>query len=455
MRKKSLRKSATAIVAILASGAMLASCSANSTTSASQTPGSTNSSVKGQTISVLLVDQPTTQDMVKNWIPKFEKSSGVTVNVTSIPESGLPAKLAAAVSKNQSQYDVVMTGVSYSPPLITSGSLMPLDKLFANTSMTPKSYSSGFNPQLLKNIKVNNKTYMMPFQVGGDMLFYNKELFKKAGLDPSNPPRTMAAVVADASKIKAATPDVIPYVGRGTRAANSNSFQWIMMWLADGGGWVDSAGKTKYDVLTDPPAIKATTQYDELMTKYGPPGPTTYDFSQAQQAMQQGKAAMWIDAAQLGPSLTDPNQSAVAKDIGFAALKAPSSTNKTYITGAVWGLGIPTAAKHANAAWDFVTYMTGKDVTVAEAINGSNGSPARTDAMQDPAVKKALGSGFLDALADTVPYANPYYSPLIPQGAQIRADLALNLSNMLSGSASPTDTMTTTNNQVKQLLGIK
>ncbi len=44
----------------------------------------------------------------------------------------------------------------------------------------------------------------MPFNSSTPVLYYNKEAFKKAGLDPNEPPKTWAQVRADAIKLKAA-----------------------------------------------------------------------------------------------------------------------------------------------------------------------------------------------------------------------------------------------------------
>jgi len=44
----------------------------------------------------------------------------------------------------------------------------------------------------------------MPFNSSTPVLYYNKDAFKKAGLDPNQPPKTWADVEADAKKLKAA-----------------------------------------------------------------------------------------------------------------------------------------------------------------------------------------------------------------------------------------------------------
>ncbi|MFP3615697.1 extracellular solute-binding protein, partial [Paraburkholderia sp. SIMBA_050] len=42
----------------------------------------------------------------------------------------------------------------------------------------------------------------MPFNSSTPVLYYNKDAFKKAGLDPNQPPKTWADVQADAEKLR-------------------------------------------------------------------------------------------------------------------------------------------------------------------------------------------------------------------------------------------------------------
>ena len=48
---------------------------------------------------------------------------------------------------------------------------------------------------ILKYYSVNGKLYCMPFNSSTAMLYYNKDIFRKAGLDPNRPPRTFDEVL--------------------------------------------------------------------------------------------------------------------------------------------------------------------------------------------------------------------------------------------------------------------
>jgi sn-glycerol 3-phosphate transport system substrate-binding protein len=60
---------------------------------------------------------------------------------------------------------------------------------------------SDIEPNIMGYYSVGGKLYSMPFNTSNPMLYYNKDMFKAAGLDPNKPPRTFAAVKDYAAKL--------------------------------------------------------------------------------------------------------------------------------------------------------------------------------------------------------------------------------------------------------------
>lgn len=52
-----------------------------------------------------------------------------------------------------------------------------------------------------KHYEVDGKLYSMPFSASNAVLFYNKDMFKKAGLDPNKPPQTFSDIKKAAEKL--------------------------------------------------------------------------------------------------------------------------------------------------------------------------------------------------------------------------------------------------------------
>jgi sn-glycerol 3-phosphate transport system substrate-binding protein len=60
---------------------------------------------------------------------------------------------------------------------------------------------SDYEPNILAYYTVDNRLWSMPFNTSNPMLYYNKDMFKAAGLDPNKPPRTFAEVQEYARKL--------------------------------------------------------------------------------------------------------------------------------------------------------------------------------------------------------------------------------------------------------------
>src|SRR5262249_20832118 len=94
--------------------------------------------------------------------------------------------------------DVVQLQDSDQAQMIDTRTVMP-----ASACAKPDKYSFGdILPRVLSYLTVRGTVYAMPFNTSGPVLFYNKNAFQKAGLDPEKPPATLDDVRSDAEKLK-------------------------------------------------------------------------------------------------------------------------------------------------------------------------------------------------------------------------------------------------------------
>src|ERR1700687_1722250 len=70
--------------------------------------------------------------------------------------------------------------------LIDEDAVMPFDGLLKNEA--DKTWVKGFYPAFMGNSQTGGKTWGIPFQRSTIVLYYNKEMFKDAGLDPNRAP---------------------------------------------------------------------------------------------------------------------------------------------------------------------------------------------------------------------------------------------------------------------------
>ncbi|WP_369368621.1 extracellular solute-binding protein [Streptomyces sp. CG4] len=102
---------------------------------------------------------------------------------------------------------------------------------------------SNLIPGFAKAGEVKGVQYGIPFVSSARALFYNKALFKQAGIDQA--PKTWSELTADAQKIKAKVPGVTPYaLPLGPEEAQGEGLIWE---LGNGGGYTDVTGKYTLD----------------------------------------------------------------------------------------------------------------------------------------------------------------------------------------------------------------
>ena len=84
--------------------------------------------------------------------------------------------------------------------MASTGMAMPLDDLIASDD-EGKSYIDDFLPSFMEDSYVDGKIYSIPFQRSTEILYYNKDKFKEAGLDPESPPKNWDELLEDAKKL--------------------------------------------------------------------------------------------------------------------------------------------------------------------------------------------------------------------------------------------------------------
>lgn len=159
--------------------------------------------------------------------------------------------------------DLAVTEISSVPVLATLGAAQPLDEYIAQTG--GKEFLGRFWPSMLLNCVFNDKVYGVPFQRSTPVMYYNKDAFAVAGLDPEKPPLTWDELVSVAQKLTVRDGD------RTTRWGVElplEAFNWFYYALTySNGGETLSPDGTK--VLWDQPKnIEALQFWYDLVNKH-------------------------------------------------------------------------------------------------------------------------------------------------------------------------------------------
>jgi sn-glycerol 3-phosphate transport system substrate-binding protein len=141
--------------------------------------------------------------------------------------------------------------------LIDEDAIVPINEL----ARTPddQAWIKSFYPAFMANSQTGGKVWGVPFQRSTIDLYWNKELFKEAGLDPNRPPATWKEMLDDAQKLTKhdAAGNISQY---GVQIPSSGFPYWLFQGLTTPNGveLMNSAGTETY---FDKPAVVEALQY--------------------------------------------------------------------------------------------------------------------------------------------------------------------------------------------------
>lgn len=269
-------------------------------------------------------------------------------------------------------------------------------------------------------------TYSIPYNGDARALFYNKDLFTAAGLDPENPPTTIDELNEAAEKLTIRDGSNYKQVG-------------IVPWFKAGKpiytwGW--SFGGDFYDAETntltidDPLNIEALQWEVDLANKMGGEDFVNYASgmgSDAEDPFITGQLAMVVRG-----QFDIANMAVYNPDLNYGITPIPSKEegkNTTWCGG--WGWTIPKGAKNAEASIDFMKFMMGEE---AQKLlpETSSFSPVKTynEAMyaSDESMKVFM---------DLLPVA--HIRPSVPVGQELWDGLNTALDSALHGEGQPAE----------------
>ncbi|HEY3459305.1 MAG TPA: ABC transporter substrate-binding protein, partial [Casimicrobiaceae bacterium] len=181
--------------------------------------------------------------------------------------------------------------------LIDEDAIVPFDELIKTAD--DKKWLASFYPAFMENSQTGGKTWGIPFQRSTVVLYYNKEAFKDAGLDPNKAPATWTEMREFAQKLtkRDASGNVTQW---GVQIPSSGFPYWLFQGLVIENG-VNLMNQAGTEVYYDKPEVVGALQYWlDLVNRYKvhPPGivewgTTPKDFFERKVAM------MWTTTGNL------------------------------------------------------------------------------------------------------------------------------------------------------------
>lgn len=379
-------------------------------------------SLKGQNIVVAMQSHNATSRLIE-FLPEFEAKTGIKVVVDSLPQAELNKKVEASFVAGSADYDVIMTLIVNVARNARAKWLEPLDPFIA---ADPSSQVDDFMKGFIDSQKYQGKTYGLPFYGESSILMYRKDLLAAAGIPV---PATMDQLLEAARKL---TKDGVYGIAlKGNRDQASNGYIWPMFLHSWGGDYFNANHEP---IFNQEAGVRATEFFAELM-KYAPPGSVNMGWNEVQVAIQQGQAAMTIDASNFATVFETGELSKVVGKIGYAPIPAGKEGKHPAI--AVASLNINSLSKKKQAAWEFIKWATSSEMQMKMAANGSRSDVTRNSVFADPTYKKAYGwdnGNWLKNTQEMMNIMKADYRPVYyPEWVQIGNTIAIEVQSVFTG----------------------
>jgi ABC-type glycerol-3-phosphate transport system substrate-binding protein len=343
------KRRAAAVAACVLVGALTA-------TAALASSGSTRSAKAGGSITVWLSGTyagATPGSTYRKWLDSIaarykQKFPGSSVKfvLTPINNAQFTAQIAAAFASKRVPDAMLVYSGGYTTPYMLSS----LEKLNDQVNATPGFYASQ-GAWDLSCLNLNCKggkgeIYAIPNDEGTYALYYNKALFKKAGI--AHPPRTYNELLAQCKVFK--SKGILP-LAYGDRDGYSTD-NWVTYdyasYMAPGDIGLVNDGKMKY---ANPKLVKPL----EALVRFKQqgcvnPDASTHENNDANSYFTSGKAAM----VQMFPFVIKAFEKALGKNLGITKLPQSGPHPGRTAANSFHNWVIPKNAGNKDGAWEFI-----------------------------------------------------------------------------------------------------
>lgn len=325
---------------------------------------------------------------LKEYLPEFEKKTGIKVNLDlqAFPVYNQRADLE--LSTKGSAWDFLNVTFIWSGRWVGAGWLTSLEGFLRDPKRTepdwdPEDFVSGSMSPL---VDARGNRYGFPWEAGTMMLGASRgDLIEKAGLrlpDTFDDLLKVCDAIHDKDGVKAFVND------------NLHHWHWIPYLMGFGGKVFRDPPEDLTPTLDTPEAARAAEYYAGLLRTYGRPGILSYTMDQAMTAQLSGRANIRTQALPWLITMSTSDKSLVKQTVRYGLMPGGPAGNFPGVNS--HGIGIPLGARNKDAAWEFIKWTLGKEMTRRFVVEKGYSSVCRRSVIESPEFRKAMTFGGQD-----------------------------------------------------------
>jgi ABC-type sugar transport system permease subunit/ABC-type glycerol-3-phosphate transport system substrate-binding protein len=277
----------------------------------------------------------------------------------------------------------------------------------------------------------DGKLYAVPYDTDVRVLYYNRAMFREAGLDPNRPPKTWRELREYSKRItKRRGADRLDKVGYIPIWGNVGVL-YLYGWQK-GGRFTSPDGRTV--TLNDPKVVESLQWVKEFVDEYGLGGLMSLQSgfgADAQNPFITGKVAMVVwDVGAVDTILR------YGADLDWSTARCPYPEDGVPATwSGGFSLVLPSGTPHAEGAWAFCKHIL-SDESQRYMATSSNKLPALKSASNDPFFQD---SRFWRLAIEEMKISK--YRPVSPAGAAFNNEMRAAVDEVVHGKLSPQEAL--------------
>ncbi|MCB4363365.1 extracellular solute-binding protein [Hydrogenophaga taeniospiralis] len=430
----------------------------------------------GTKVRVLTFDGPSILEPLKRRAKEFEKLTGATVVVKSVPYADLYGKVKTDWQLNQGEIDAALIMPQWMPDFAIPGYLEELSgRMYQDSGLKSNDIAPFFSAV---SQKYGSKTYLMALDGDFHLLYYRSDILQKIG---KQPPQTWDEYLEIARLTHNQDYGDGKISGSCIAKRKGGQSYWIITTIA--ASYLQSKGAQEgvffnrgdmSPLVNNEGFTRALEIYKES-TNYGPPNEVQMDIGDTRALFIKGGCALTVDWGDIGPLAADAKKSKVVDKVGVQILPGSRkivdrSTGKLisceqdkcpfakdgvnhapFAAAGGWSAGISSHAdKNVKiAAYALFSYMSQPAQSNVDVTKGETGfNPYRFSQFMDlePWIKSGMSmkatKAYLGAIQDSLYSQNMVLDLRIPSNniyQQVVLDGAL--AKYLEGSADAKSTI--------------
>ena len=365
-------------------------------------------------------------EVVTELVARFNRrQTEYVVEQVDIPGNHITSKILPAVAGGVAP-DLTIFDRFLVASYAARGAFEPLDDYAARDGIRGEDFFQAPWEECL----YDDKLYAVPYDTDVRLLYYNRELFREAGLDPDRPPKTWSELREFSQLLTKRRPD-----GRleqiGAVPSWGNTGLYLYCWQK-GGEFLSEDGTRV--TLDDPRNVAALTWIRDYVRDYGIEQLLTLQTgfgAENQNPLITGRVAMIV--YDVG-TLTMLER--YGADLDWAAAPPPYADDGVPATwSGGFSLVMPKGGRHPEGAWQFARFIL-QDESQRYMATSSNKLPALRSAGEDPFFQS---SPYWRLAIDQMRFS--HYRPVSAVGGALSTEMGIAVDQVLHGKLSPEEAL--------------